>query len=182
LRAFQRAVRQALAVRFAPVPVVEEWMAFPRNSGHYGPVLDVAVGPFAYGDLRLGLQYDQLAREHSALLARLWDASVETIQQYDPSGMPSSFDEALAGNPNARCFLAIEIEHRVSRKHLMGGALNASALGRLALLVGWTPDKVAALVRLRRYLGYLSAVGKPSVVVPNLLILSPAQLRAALKG
>jgi hypothetical protein len=88
-------------------------------------------------------------------------------------------DHALALNHNARCFLGIEIENAVSRKHLMGGAINASALGRLGIAVGWTDARVKSFGRLWKYLDFLSRVGKNSFDTSNLLIVSDVQLSAA---
>lgn len=82
-------------------------------------------------------------------------------------------------NRNARCFLAIEIENKVSRKHLMGGAINAAAPGRAGLAVGWSDQMVRAFVKLRAYLLYLARVGKNTFDPFNLLIVNRIQLAAA---
>lgn len=88
---------------------------------------------------------------------------------------PTTLDEALGANGNARCFLAIEIENKVSRKHLLGGMINAAALGHLGIYVGWSDVMVRAMLRARRYLHFLQSVGKPTMPVGNLLVLSREQ-------
>lgn len=107
----------------------------------------------------------------------LWRYHQANEQKFggDTSQATPSLDHALSGNHNARCFLAIEIENKVSRKHLMGGIMNAVALGHLGLAVGWTADKVRAMFRARAYLHFLEAVDKPTLLVRNLLILSREQ-------
>ncbi|WP_339218583.1 hypothetical protein [Paenibacillus sp. FSL W7-1332] len=44
--------------------------------------------------------------------------------------------------------MAIEIEHLVSRKHLMGGAINASALGRFGVVIPWSEEKLRAFIKI----------------------------------
>ncbi len=44
-------------------------------------------------------------------------------------------EEKLYMNFNARYFLSIEIENQLTQKHLIGGIVNASALGRLEILI-----------------------------------------------
>lgn len=154
---------------------VREWCAFNAPSRPYSPRLDAAVGPFAYERARLTTEYLRLVEQHRSFLERLWESHVRNLARYG-SEEAFGFDMAINSNPNARCFLAIEIENRVSRKHLMGGALNAAALGHVGIVVGWTEDKVKALVQLRRYLHFLSEVQKPSMPVDNLVILGRAQL------
>jgi hypothetical protein len=63
----------------------------------------------------------------------------------------------------------------------MGGAINAAALGRIGIAVGWTPDKVRAFVKLRSYLLYLARVGKNTFNPINLLVLSRQQLSGAIR-
>jgi len=64
----------------------------------------------------------------------------------------------------------------------MGSALNASALGRIGLAVGWDEDRVRRLIRMRKYLLALADVGKNTFDASNLLIASRAQLYDALGG
>jgi hypothetical protein len=49
--------------------------------------------------------------------------------------------------------------------------MNAVALGHLAILVGWTEEKVSALFRARAYLHFLEDVSKPTLLVRNLVIM-----------
>jgi hypothetical protein len=71
--------------------------------------------------------------------------------------------------------LALEIENAVTRKHLLGGVVNACALGRLGILVAWTDPMLRAAFGTRKYLAFLGGVGKPSVNISNLLVLSREQ-------
>ena len=84
-------------------------------------------------------------------------------------------------NRNSRCFIAIEIENQVSRKHLLGGALNASVLGRIGVAVGWH-EAFQMFLRLRHYILYLKSVGKNTFDASNLLLLKPEQLEQAVFG
>ena len=59
---------------------------------------------------------------------------------------------------------------------MIGGAVNASVLGRIGILVAWSPDKLRAAIKLRRYLEFLARVGKNTFDTTNLLILSKEQL------
>lgn len=156
-----------------------EWPSLRGVPGSYSPRLDIAVGPFSVGDEHFGQRYDGLVARHRDYLRTLWRAHAETLSRHD-GGQPVAFDEVVAANWNARCLLAIEIENKVSRKHLLGGTFNAMALGRIGILVGWTPDKVRALVKARNYFRFLAGVNKPTIAVNNLLILDRAQAQAAL--
>lgn len=145
--------------------------------GLYSPRIDIAVGPFAT-NWQFVNEYDRLEEQHRVVIEQLYSyhlANVGTDNQYALADL----DNALRLNQNARCFLAIEIENLVSRKHLMGGAINASALGRLGIAIGWTPLALRCLIRLNRYLAFLSSVGKNSFNTSNLLVLNPDQFLQA---
>jgi hypothetical protein len=165
---------------------VVEWASFTGYPKQYSPRLDLAVGPFSTvpGE-RLVNDYHRLAREHRGFLENLWECHAQNeadLNAWNEQCAPD-LDSALAANRNARCFLAIEIENQVSRKHLMGGALNAVALGHLGIIIGWTEDKVRAMFRARNYLQFLERVEKPTIAMGNLLILSREQaLRAFRPG
>jgi hypothetical protein len=156
------------------VDVSIEWAAMSGERGLYSPRLDLAVGPFATENQRRHNDFDQLQFQHQRFLRALHRHHRNNIREI--CGVETcSLDEAWSRNRNARCFLGIEIENQVSRKHLMGGAINASALGRLGLAIGWTDRNVQAFGRLWMYLRFLSSVGKNGFDTTNLLILSSHQ-------
>jgi hypothetical protein len=76
--------------------------------------------------------------------------------------------------------MAIEIENQVSRKHLLGGAVNASVLSRIGILVPWTKEKSRATIKLLQYWDFLKYVGKNTFSADNVLILTPDQLKEAI--
>ncbi len=175
LRDYQTGITRMLAAIFPGVHAKREW-ATGFGSKLYSPRLDAAVGPFATGSSQHAAEYDAMASSHRELLKKLFVLHGKNVTAYGDSESLGGFDSLQHHNSNARCFLGIEIENDVSRKHLMGGALNASALSRIALLVGWQPDKLKALVKLRGYLLNLDRLGKPTFNMANLLVLSPDQL------
>ena len=103
------------------------------------------------------------------------------IVDYETPDGASIYDHLTRSNKNARCFLAIEIENAVSRKHLMGGAINAAALGRIGIVIAWTDEKLTALVKLKKYLDYLASTKHRIIDTSNLLILSNTQFQQALE-
>lgn len=162
------------------IPVRTEWAAMQDENGLYSPRLDIAVGPFATGDLVLSSEYDALADQNIALVEALHAVCIANIAQYTEDSPGADLGDVLYRNQNARCFIGIEIENNVSRKHLMGGAINAAALGRIGLVIAWTEEKLRALIRLRSYLLFLANVGKNTFDPMNLLILSADQVEEVL--
>ena len=158
----------------------------------YCPRLDLAVGPFAVGETRCEEEYDGLLNAHSDLLESLVGIHNENVRAHEQPRNIESADYvpeefvSVTGlktqNRNARCFLAIEIKNQVSRKHLMGGLVNASALGRVGVGVAWDAGKLRAFLNARRYLLFLKSKGKNTFNVSNLLIVSKEQLEAAISA
>ena len=177
---FQHEVKQRLAAKLPLGPVELEWRAFDSSYGFYGPRLDVAVGPFATGTLKLEVNYSQMVVAYRPLLERLWQAHIHNLGEAAAELTNDHFETAITANRNAGCFMAIEIENRGTRKHLMGSALSAAALGRVTVAIGWTDEKMRAFARLRAYLAYLREVDKPPFDVSNLLIVRKEQLWAAI--
>lgn len=159
-----------------------EWNPFKKchvEDKQYCPRLDIAVGPFAV-DARLESQYDQLLNQAKSkifinYLIKLNNDNFPSIA----GGLKTSLENIRYFNYNARCFICIEIENKVSRKHIVGGLINASALGRIAILVAWNPDKLKAFIKLKNYLHFLSSVEKNSFKTDNILILSKDQFKEA---
>lgn len=175
---FQMQVAHILLTRF-PNCATPEWGS-EIGRDRYAPRLDIAIGPFATGNLRHREDYDRLACVHRDLLECLHGMHLENVRAHNTDSCSASLDEALARNPNARCFLAIEIENRGSCKHLLGGTVNAVALGRLGITVGWTDASFRSLLRARDYLLLLARFGKNSVDATNLLVLRKEQIAGAL--
>lgn len=166
-----------------------EWRAITNITGIYSPRINIAVGPFSVirGENCIEA-YDDLFRQSKHWITCLIQHHHSNVKKYRHTNDPRikaalqlpTVHRLVNHNRNARCFLAIEIENEVSRKHLLGGAVNASALGRIGMVVGWTEDKVEALIRLQAYWDFLASVGKNTYRTDNLLIVNPVQLRNAL--
>ncbi|MBT2289152.1 hypothetical protein J7E73_08400 [Paenibacillus albidus] len=78
--------------------------------------------------------------------------------------------------------MAIEIENFVSHKHIMGGAINASALGRIGVVMPWSQEKLRLFVRFVRYLHYLRYARKNTFDTSNLLIVTKDQMETAIQN
>lgn len=172
---YQQLLHKRLSEAFPSLPVRPEWAAMRDERGLYSPRLDTAVGPFATNTIHI-TDYDRLVHDHHRLLRRWFDLHSDNLQDANADRDRFDFDHACHRNQNARCFLAFEIENRVSQKHLMGGAINAAALGRLGIAVAWNTSTLQSFIRLRSYLLFLSSVGKNSFDPSNLLILTASQL------
>jgi len=185
---YQRQIAQLLELVYPPpTPIQTEWRTIDNIRGLYSPRIDVAVGPFSVirGHNYIQ-QYDRLMESSRSFIEQLLEYHHKNVMAYRVNDRQlnqalhfSSFDELKYLNQNARCLLTIEIENRVSRKHLLGGAVNAAALGRIGVVVGWTENKVRALVRLQAYWDFLGSVRKNTFNTGNLVILSPKQLSDA---
>lgn len=154
-----------------------EWNPFGRRDDQYSPRPDIAVGPFAINN-RLVRDYDILLNESKskAFIESLIEINNQNIIRIG-GGNQSTLFNISHFNDNARCFLCIEIENATSRKHIMGGLVNASALGRVAILVAWTPDKLKAFIKLKNYLKSLTVAEKNSFKTDNILILDKDQFK-----
>lgn len=183
LKRYQRDVADSLRRVYPTCSVEIEWSAMRDEPQAYSPRVDIAVGPFAV-EGRYIAKYDALMDRSRAFVEKVIDFHNTNISI--PGNrvgiLPSSFSEIKVRNRNARCLLAVEIENKVTRKHLMGGAVNAAALGRIGIVVGWSPDKVRALIKLRAYFRFLGSVGKNTYDTTNLLILDKQQLVEALNA
>lgn len=62
----------------------------------------------------------------------------------------------------------------------MGGAINASALGRIGVVIPWSDEKLRAFVKLIRYLHYLRNAQKNTFDTSNLLIVTKDQMLHAI--
>ena len=167
---------------------LSEWRT-KMDENIYSPRLDVAVGPFAIENgIMLTQEYNQMMGDNEELIRSLVITHLWNIKEVSEENNAEEIENAIAQkitelrytNENPRCFLAIEIENEVSRKHLMGGALNAAALGRIAIAVGYTEEKHRAFLNLYRYFAFLEQVHKPTFRVNNLLVISGQQLLNAL--
>lgn len=177
VREYQTWLRDRLS-EVLQVEVRCEWAAFP-GIAMYSPRVDVAVGPFSIEEGTLGDDYDRLLRRHRRFIGRLRRCHDQNVRGSDPSEARSDLASMMQENWNARCLMAIEIENASSRKHLMGSAINASALGRVGIAVGWNEDWVRRFIRMRRYLRALGDLRKNTFKTTNLLILSRDQLTEA---
>lgn len=179
VREYQTQLKEKLSAVFPALPVEIEWAAMTDERTIYSPRLDAAVGPFATHDMCIA-EYDQLVNRFEPLLNNLFEVHRANLRAHGQPDNHFDFQRLCSRNSNARCFLAFEIENAVSRKHLMGGAINASALGRIGLAIAWNEEKLRAFVRMRSYLLFLAEVGKNTFDPSNLLILSKEQVMEAL--
>ena len=160
LKENQEHIKNLLQMEFTECEVKNEWRTETGGLGIYSPRLDVAVGPFAY-QTQYPERYNSLALSHRDFLNDLINIHNDNFFRFTPD-LHRRYEDAIERNRNARCFLAVEIENAVSRKHLMGGALNASAMGRIGLLVAWDDEKFRAMQRLLGYFHFLNFVKIPA--------------------
>ena len=181
---YQDEIETLLGLRFEHQDIKTEWRT-KMNKGLYSPRVDVAVGPFAIEDgvIRTA-EHQELFGKHENLFARLAEQHLKNIDRLTDDTnddertrlIRQKLQHLQYTNLNGRCFLSIEIENKTSRKHLMGGAVNAAVLGKVGIAVGYNNRMHKAFLNLYRYFEFLRDVEKPTFNTSNLLIISSEQL------
>lgn len=175
-----------------------------RSQGRYCPKIDFAIGPFNRSRRQNDIDaanvcYNRLVSIHDRLLTALDDtdrycertylneiSSDEEWQAYTNPILNMERESELVKNLNPRCFIAAEIERATSEKHILGGIVHASALGKVGIVI--TPDDdvgYGRIMRIRRYLRFLVAVGKAGESVTfekNVILLRRSDLLDVLRG
>lgn len=175
--AYQEQIRQALGQLYAEIEV--QWQPFRgEGRGTYAPRVDIAVGPFAIRN-RYIEEYTALMNETRPFIENLIERHNRNVEQL---GQQTDFHDILHFNDNSRCLIAIEIEESGGRKHCLGNLVNASALGRVGLLVARTEEVLRTFVRQRAYLQFLADVDKNTFQTANALVLTEPQFDECLRA
>jgi hypothetical protein len=193
IEVFQREIADKLTVLLVQQGYESEvkiqWSAF---SGHgrrtYSPKVDIAVGPFAV-ERGYENEYDLMVNSFRRLVdtwidmfRQNWQSVIGgrywSVSPYSPSGYRDFIEQSA--NRNARCFIAIEVENKNSRKHLLGSIINAGALGRVGILVAWREEVLRAAIRIREYFDLLQEAEKRTFNMSDVIVLSRNQLAASL--
>jgi hypothetical protein len=174
-RAYQQRIKESLDRLYTEVVV--QWQPF-RGEGPaiYAPVVDIAVGPFAIQEQYI-VRYDELLDASRPFVEQLIEKHNVNCEAYEEH---VEFEQIKHFNQNARCLLCIEIEESGSRKHCLGNLVNASALGRVGLLVARNDEVLRVFVRQRQYLHFLADVGKNTFKTQNVLVLTEDQFNKCL--
>jgi hypothetical protein len=175
LRKYFKRIRKA-------VPIQRNWRS--EITGAYSPEIDIAVGPFAiHPSESLIEQYDELVCASRSLINSFVNSFRENSSRYEwlrLGKLPENYTSFLsprASNPNARCFMAIEMESEAtSIKHRLGSMVNACALGRIGIVVARNDGVLKSLFRLLAYLHFLEEVRKPSFDTSNVIIATKEQI------
>lgn len=170
--------------------VENPWRAFARVGRRiYSPAVDIAVGPFATENRRYIDDYDRMVESFAPLLDKWvdmfrenWQRCIEAYYWTSLLNLALGHEDFVHGsNRNARCFLAIEVENKNSRKHLMGSIINAGALGRVGIVVAWQEEVLRAALRMKAYFDFLREAEKRTFDISGVLILTKDQLAASLE-
>jgi hypothetical protein len=103
---------------------------------------------------------------------------MEILRSLDNKIM-KEFNESLL-NRNPRCFLAIEIENTGTRKSRLGSIINASAIGKIGIVVAWNNEVLRELEKIEDYLRFLREVGKIPEAFRNVMFIRKDQFRHVL--
>jgi hypothetical protein len=158
-----------------------------RKLRKYSPRIDIAVGPFAYGEIRYIEEYNELSEISSQFIDSLLSQFKENSKGFSFSEyIPHDYKELNKKNSNEinenpRCFLAIEIERTGSRKHRLGDIVNACSLGRIGIIIAWDKKVLKSFLAITEYLQFLKEKGKPTYETRNLIIVTKEQFSSILK-
>lgn len=157
-------ILETLVDRFGEENVKREWAVatgsqddFTRD--FYCPQLDFAVGPF---------NIEGEIETVNKIISNEYNANRNLINRLRRRGECSGI---FRSNKNPRCFLAIEAENTGSMKHHMGSMINASALGKVGILITTSDENQIKLVRIKEYLDFIHRVGKTGYNIKNVIII-----------
>jgi hypothetical protein len=174
VKEYQSILKNKLSGVFTELEIKKEWRADVSQFNLYSPRLDIAIGPFAINE-GLKDQYDSLQIKYGRFIHGIINMHNSNLKSVYGNYNCRDLFSAQNTNYNPRCFIAIEIENNVSRKHLIGGAINASALSRFGLFIAYNAEKFKAMKKLEGYFNFLSEVKKNTFNTNNLFILYQEQ-------
>lgn len=193
VRPFTNHLASLLSVIYCDPPwvVKTEWRAMLREEVRsvrmrerrvmYGPVIDLAVGPFATEQRHVS-EYDRMARQSAAMLSSLLRLYRHNLRRFGSNLPAPTLRQLCRLNRNSRCFLAVEIEKgNTNMKYLTGSTVHAAALGRIGVLVAWDEERAQDLLSVREYFATLKSWGKNITDPDNLLIVTRDQIKDALE-
>lgn len=179
LKSVQIQYKRLLQIPFHEVEI--EWRT-EYGAKLYSPRIDLAIGPFSKIDgTDLSGIYNDKMDEHRYILKKLFKQNIEN-RNIAHCNIEEKYNNIKCLNKNARCFIAIEIENQVSRKHLMGGVINASFLGRIGIVIGWSDEKYRALLKLLNYVDLINDIKDRSINLENVIILNREQFESQFRG
>ena len=143
----------------------------------YCPEIDFIVGPLNITKKETELAamrgiYNELFEKYTDLFTALYNRDMEIEKKFSKNLSKSEKKCVLLldverkpwleTNFNPRCFICIEFEKETGEKHVLGGILHASALGKVGIIL--TPEndetQYKSVMRIRRYLRFCVQAGK----------------------
>ncbi len=179
IRMYRDELAAMLGEVFPSLPLQVQWAEAIQADVRHSPRVDVAVGPFSDSTCNRG--FDELIRSKFGLINALFHSHRSNLRNHRVPDDHFSFQDFCTGNPNARCFLAIDMETGTSGKHLIGASVNVAALGRIGIVVAWTGVQLQALISVRSYLLHLNGAGGNPASLSNLLLLTAQQVEACVR-
>ena len=183
---FTKIIYQKMVLLFPNWAIKTQWYAMSKNELSYGeklpkqiyePRIDIAVGPFAMNE-QLTDQYDYMIYESSLFLQKMLNFHTQNVSDKFEILTLESLKNT---NFNPRCFMAIEVESgNKDSKYLIGSIINATALGKVAVLVATNDVRFRQVIYINEYIRYLSSLDKNITNPQNLIILSYEQIIEAL--
>ena len=173
---YQRALTRLFNGVFVPhLPLEADWAPFMDASDIQSPQFDYAVGPFAEDNVVFEDEYEDLMDEHGRLFRLLIDTHNHNTQGHHLV-RPLKFKQVRIHNENPRALIVIDIQRKKSPMHILGSMINASLLGKVAVMVAWDDEKFIAMKEQLDYIGYLYKLKIFGYKPRNLLIFDHKQL------
>lgn len=171
---YQNRIKESLEGIFGTNNVIKEWDVaknskenFARNL--YSPRIDIAIGPF-----NTTIEVENNIAEINRAFNK-FHRFIESLKSISVT----RFEDV---NENPRCFIAIEIEKKGSRKHMLGDIVNASSIGKVGIIIPWDEKALNAFNRIKEYLEYIKTVRKTSYGPKNILIIPKKEFKNFLES
>jgi len=125
----------------------------------YCPRIDFAIGPF---------NIDKRLRHNNKIISQRFLEFEEFFNELKRKNQNEW--SPLVTNRNPRCFVAVEVENRNTDKHMMGSIINASAIGKIGILISSDETNYEAMNRIRVYMDFLKRAKKMESYPQNIIV------------
>ena len=148
---------------FGEENVVKEWDVAKESKDAYTreiycPRIDYAIKP---------LNIDENVNRNKELIKRAYKKYENLLRKL--LNDETRFKK-ISLNENPRCFLAVEVEGKTSRKHRLGSLINASVLGGIGIIVALDENVLQSFTKISKYLKYLYEHQKIRCIQENIII------------